>query len=393
MANTSRIGAIDFWRGLVLIAILIDHVPGNGLEAATPRNYGFSDSAEAFVFLSGLSVGAIYVPRARKLGLFAAASACWKRALKLYGVHLAMTAAALAIFIAAAWATGLTDLITAHGRGLILYDPGRGASGIAMLGHQLGYFNILPLYIALMIWAPVALALTLVRQWLGFAASFALYVVARAMNLNLPNWPDDGHWFFNPLTWQLIFTCGVIAATIWRTGAPRVAGGLIAISVAVLIGAALLVTDGFGLADGWRAAAWANLDLGKQNLGLLRFLHFFAIAYLAAIASHPIEAALGRLAEGLRALGRHSLPVFAFGSLLAALGQAAMAIVAAWYSPAIVESFGLVYTLSAIAASFLLARKLDCETSFAPVTALFHALFGMLRARPPYWPSPSSPGR
>ena len=66
MANESRIGALDFWRGLVLIAILIDHIPGDWLEYATPRNYGLSDSAEAFVFLSRLSVGPVSVARARK---------------------------------------------------------------------------------------------------------------------------------------------------------------------------------------------------------------------------------------------------------------------------------------------------------------------------------------
>ena len=65
--NANRIRDIDFWRGAVLIAILIDHIPGNPLENWTPRNFGLSDSAEAFVFLSGLSVGLIYMPRALQI--------------------------------------------------------------------------------------------------------------------------------------------------------------------------------------------------------------------------------------------------------------------------------------------------------------------------------------
>ena len=60
--NSIRVRDIDFWRGAVLIAILVDHIPGNPLENLTPRNFGLSDSAEAFVFLSGLSVGLIYMP-------------------------------------------------------------------------------------------------------------------------------------------------------------------------------------------------------------------------------------------------------------------------------------------------------------------------------------------
>ena len=105
--NANRIRDIDFWRGAVLIAILIDHIPGNPLENWTPRNFGLSDSAEAFVFLSGLSVGLIYLPRAYKYGLEPVAGGCLKRALKLYGVHIALTVAALVVFGAAYWASGV----------------------------------------------------------------------------------------------------------------------------------------------------------------------------------------------------------------------------------------------------------------------------------------------
>ena len=52
---SGRVDAVDFWRGIVLVAILCDHIPGNLIEKATPRNFALSDSAEAFVFLSGVS--------------------------------------------------------------------------------------------------------------------------------------------------------------------------------------------------------------------------------------------------------------------------------------------------------------------------------------------------
>ena len=110
MADAKRIGSIDFWRGGVLIAILVDHIPGNVLESFTPRNFGLSDSAEAFVFLSGLSVGMAYLPKARKQGLLAVARGCLERALKLYGVHIGLTAAALAIFACAFWISGVAFL-------------------------------------------------------------------------------------------------------------------------------------------------------------------------------------------------------------------------------------------------------------------------------------------
>src|SRR5262249_22123221 len=193
--NANRIRDIDFWRGAVLIAILIDHIPGNPLENWTPRNFGLSDSAEAFVFLSGLSVGLIYVPRAHKYGLEPVAGGCLKRALKLYGVHIALTVAALLVFGAAYWMSGLPELIQAHRRSVVFGSPGDALLGLALLSHQLGYFNILPLYIVLMIWAPVAVALALRGPLLALAASLGLYAAARAFGLNFPNWPEHGGWF------------------------------------------------------------------------------------------------------------------------------------------------------------------------------------------------------
>ena len=131
--NANRIRDIDFWRGAVLIAILIDHIPGNPLENWTPRNFGLSDSAEAFVFLSGLSVGLIYLPRAHKYGIELVAGGCLKRALKLYGVHIALTLAALLVFGAAYWISGVSDLIQAHGRSFVFGSPASGLLGLAVL--------------------------------------------------------------------------------------------------------------------------------------------------------------------------------------------------------------------------------------------------------------------
>ncbi|MDJ1158641.1 OpgC domain-containing protein [Chelatococcus sp. SYSU_G07232] len=63
MRNDGRVETKDFWRGPILAIIFVNHVPGNLLEHATPRNFGFSDPAEAFVFLSGLAVSYAYHPR------------------------------------------------------------------------------------------------------------------------------------------------------------------------------------------------------------------------------------------------------------------------------------------------------------------------------------------
>jgi hypothetical protein len=366
MANAKRVGSIDFWRGSVLIAILVDHIPGNVLESFTPRNFGLSDSAEAFVFLSGLSVGLIYLPRARKHGLVAVARGCFQRALKLYGVHIALTAGALAIFALAFWLSGVDELIEAHGRSFVFGSPMVGLTGLAVLSHQLGYFNILPLYIVLMLWAPLALALAMRNAALALVSSVATYAASRAFGLHLPNWPQPGGWFFNPFAWQLAFTIGLVCAIVWRNGPPRAMPVLVAASVATLALGAFTATSGAGLAPGLREAASAHLDLAKQDLGVARLAHFVALAYLIAIAPGLTRMIDGRIGRAVQSLGRNSLTIFAAGSLVAAAGQAAMGAAAPYTSEGIVHLAGLTYTLAGIAALFAIARWIETRETSAP---------------------------
>jgi hypothetical protein len=363
--KANRIRDIDFWRGAVLIAILIDHIPGNPLENWTPRNFGLSDSAEAFVFLSGLSVGLIYLPRARKYGIEPVAGGCFRRALKLYGVHIALTLAALSVFGAAYWLSGLPDLISAHGRSYVFGSPSNGLMGLALLSHQLGYFNILPLYVVLMLWAPVVLALALRGPWLALAVSVGLYAAARAFGLNLPNWPQTGGWFFNPIAWQLIFTLGLVSAVLWRDGLPRPAPWLVALSAAAVVGAALIVTDWGGFAPGLRDSATAHLDVAKQDLGLARLVHFVALAYLIAMATafgrFVAPVVRGAFGNAVQSLGRNSLAVFAAGSILSAGGQAALAATSVHASEGVERFVGLAYTMVSIALLFVVAHWIECR--------------------------------
>ena len=56
---------LDFFRGLGLWMIFLDHIPHDVVSWLTLRNYGFSDAAEFFVFISGYLVGWIYAPVVR----------------------------------------------------------------------------------------------------------------------------------------------------------------------------------------------------------------------------------------------------------------------------------------------------------------------------------------
>jgi hypothetical protein len=381
MPLASRIGAVDFARGLVLVAMTIDHLPGNLLEHVTPRNFALSDSAEAFVFLSGLSIGLVYYRRTLAAGMAPVALSCLKRAGRLYGVHILMTAGALAIFALAYWLGGFNDaLIAPHGRAIVFHEPLRGALGVAMLSHQLGYFNILPLYVVLMAAAPAILALARFSPTMALTAALGAYCAVKGFGLDLPNWPEPGGWFFNPLAWQLVFTLGVLAGVRWSEQPPRRSTLVQALCLGLTVAGVLIVTDGLGLAPGLRDHAYVLLDVGKQDLGAARLVNFLALAYL--LATTPLLGALARTSAGeaVQSLGRRSLPVFAVSSLLCALGQAGGAMLYGMVDNTVACAFEFGYTLASIGALVVLASWLECRISFRGGA---HAAARWLLRRPP----------
>src|SRR5271166_4518364 len=50
MTSVNRVRDIDFWRGAVLIVILVDHIPGNPLEHFTPSPTSAVSGARASDF-------------------------------------------------------------------------------------------------------------------------------------------------------------------------------------------------------------------------------------------------------------------------------------------------------------------------------------------------------
>jgi hypothetical protein len=364
MAHPSRNQGVDFGRGLVLIAMMIDHVPGNLLEKVTPRNFALADSAEAFVFLSGVSIGLVYFRRVIADGLAPIARTCLMRAVKLYGLHLLLTLCALAIFGGAYWLAGDADaLIAPHGRAVIFHEPLRGGLGVALLSHQLGYFNILPLYVVLLALAPAILALARFSPAAALATSLGAYLLVRLTGFDLPNWPEPGGWFFNPLAWQLVFTLGMLAGIRWRDRPPEASPVAQALALALASAGAFVVTDGLSLAPGLRDTAFAALDIGKQNLGLARLVDFLAIAYLLATTRFFGAAARSPAGQAVQRLGRCCLPVFAASSLLSALGQAGAATLGARLDEPLARGLEFGYTLACIGALFALASWLEWKIS------------------------------
>ncbi len=327
MSAHARIDAIDFWRGFALLTIFADHMPYSALAHVTHRNFGLSDAAEGFVFLSGMSAALAYGPRFLDGRIGAGLRAVGRRVLTLYGVQIVLSLLALGIVMLVALMVD-DDVMEDEDR-LVLSNPGRGVLAILGLAHQIDYSNILPLYIVLLFAAPGLIMLARLDERLMLTASAAVYLLARACSLNIPTWPAEGGWFFNPFAWQLLFTIGLFvglrlkAATHFKSTAPF-NGGLFAMCLAVLLLSAFIVTNGFGLVPGLWDGVRGNLDDDKRVLGIARLVHFLALAYVVHYSGLTQLGRRAAIFAPLCLIGRHSLPVFATGSILCTIGLAVM---------------------------------------------------------------------
>lgn len=351
---TSRDTRIDVLRALALLTIFVNHVPGNALEHYTHKNFGFSDAAEAFVLISGVAVGLAYGLKFEPGRQLLLSLKAWRRAGVLYITHIVTTLATIAIFAAGAIWFARPELLDSINIPNLITDPPRALLGLATLGHQLGYNNILSMYAVVLVMVPLFLFVGR-RSLLGMVAlSGAIWLTAGLLKIAPPNYPTDGVWFLNPLSWQFLFVIGIAGMLhVKRGGRIGYTHTLAAIAAGYVV-----------LSLAWVKLAWWGTEttLGlpvllsgfdKTYLSLPRLLHILAIAYL--IVSIPRLSNLFRLraTNPLAILGRHSLPVFVAGTLLAMAGQVARA--------AYVGSFTFDASLMAlgIALQFALAYWLD----------------------------------
>jgi hypothetical protein len=317
---------IDFWRGFALATIFINHVPGIFYERFTHRNVSLSDSAEMFVFLAGWSLRFVVTNPGQPLSPGRLVLRLAGRAVVIYAAQILITVLAIALIAAAALYFETPFILEWHNAAAIFEEPVAAHVGLVLLSHQLGYFNILPLYVVLMTAAPVIGLLDRASPWLLLAASVALYVFTLFGGINLPTWPVEGRWFLDPLGWQLIFVLGFLIA------APDQGVGAFARRHRRVL---RFVAIPFVVAGG--LAAWFHYSpspmrvpdpklfflFDKTFLSPARLIHALALVALFAGSFRYIAPAVPPLAGYLSMLGRNSLNVFCVGSVLSLAGQIA----------------------------------------------------------------------
>lgn len=329
---------LDFFRGLAMFIILLAHTPLNTWTLWIPARFGFSDATEIFVFCSGfassLAFGAVFAKRGWLLGTARIAFRVWQ----VYWAHIGIfLVTAIILFAIDHFGVGIpghrhvTDPYVVP----LFRRTGETLIGLFTLTYVPGLFDILPMYLVILVMVPVVMALHraggraavaafVVTVWAGSnlaaleritdaaeAPGAALAAIATLgapfawMNLSADPFGGGGTWFFNPFGWQLIFFTGFAFGMGWLP-APPVSRRLVWLAVAVVVlslpFAWFKIHGGLYLPHDWAVREWIDATRTwmeplwwKSPQGILRYAHFLAVAYLAWAAVGPRGR---RLSEG-----------------------------------------------------------------------------------------------
>jgi len=312
---------LDLFRGLANWAIFLDHIPNNAVAWLTTRNYGFSDAADVFVFISGYTAAFIYARRMAAQGYLAGTALLIRRVWQLYVAHVL-----LFVFYAAAIGYVAQDYGHSHlldefnVAGLIKHPVATLTQGLLLKFKPLN-LDVLPLYIVLMAgFAPLLMLMMRVPD-AALAAAIMVYALARYYAWNFPAHPSGG-WYFNPFTWQLLFTMGAWAAL---GGAARAQAW--ARSRTVLIASVAFVVFAFAVTVGARLGVSMLSPLfdvlsEKTNLAPYRIVHFLALAVIVVhLVPRNWKGLDSKLARPVILCGQRSLEVFCIGIFLSFVGH------------------------------------------------------------------------
>jgi len=224
-----RLEVIDGLRGYFLVFMFLNHLSFAGGYLLARVNFaelGFVQSAQGFVFLSGLLVGMIYTRRMERDGFALGAYLMWRRASELYAYTIASVIAILVLRQMLPYAPKLWDVwLGGIGDGGSAFR----AAGAALL-YQPTYLDILPQYVCYLLVAPPLVWLCLTGRWLWVAVGSAMLWLALQTGAHLPAVEAIDHGLaridpnlmlrvaFNVLGWQLLFIGAMVIGALWARG-------------------------------------------------------------------------------------------------------------------------------------------------------------------------------
>ena len=316
---------LDLFRGLANWLMFLGHVSTSVLAWFSFRNYGFSDGADLFVFISGYTSAMVFGRRMLEGGFVFGTTRLLRRVWQIYSAHILLFVFYLASVHFLSNAFNAPDLIHRFNVAPLLNAPVEAVTQGLLLRYKPLNLDVLPLYVVLMgAFPPVLWLMLRHRNWV-MLGSVLLYLAARQFGWNLPSYPS-GVWYFNPFAWQILF---VLGAWLALGGAKTVhslvrSRTVLVFSLVYLLFAAVMTLAGLvpelqKLLPPALFEAFNPND--KTNLAPYRFLHL-AIVIVLGVRFIPIDAAGLQAAiwKPLIKCGQQSLEVFAVGIYLAFIG-------------------------------------------------------------------------
>jgi hypothetical protein len=320
---------LDFFRGLSLFFIFIDHIPNNVLSYATLHTIAFSDAAEVFIFISGYTAALVYGQLLVRRGTLVATVQIYYRVWQLYVAHIFIFMIYTAEVSYATFSLHTHNYSEELRLNNFLQEPDLAIVKTLVLQYQPEFLDILPLYIVLLAVFPIVLLLQRRLPFAPLILSFAIYLATLYFGWEPKTYPANEGWFFNPFAWQFLFIVGATAGSAQSAAQPLLPHWpwlpRIAIAVTVAVAVVKLSWLAHGFWDGIPALFSDQLEEladDKSNLSPVRLVSFFAVVLTVvhfmrrdnAILRHPIS----KLAI---VCGQHSLHVFCLGILLSVLGR------------------------------------------------------------------------
>src|ERR1043166_1901368 len=320
---------LDFFRGLTLFFIFIDHIPGNALSYVTLHAIAFADAAEVFIFISGYTAALVYGQLMVRRGTLVATVQIYYRVWQLYVAHIFIFMIYTAE-VSYAMLKLQTETYTEQLRlSSFLQEPHVAVVKMMLLQYQPELLDILPLYIVLLAIFPVVLVMQRGRRLAPLILSFTVYLLTLYFGWEPKTYPDKDGWFFNPFAWQFLFIVGATAGTAHSAGQPPLPHWTwiprVAIALTVIVAVIKLTWLVNRFWDGIPSLFYDQLGEfaeDKSDLSPLRLISFFAVT-LAVVHFMPRDSAILRhpLSKLVITCGQHSLHVFCLGILLSVLGR------------------------------------------------------------------------
>ncbi|AOJ54692.1 OpgC domain-containing protein [Burkholderia thailandensis] len=309
-APAARSIEVDFFRGLVLLTIVVDHIGASVLSRVTLHAFALCDAAEVFVFLGGFATASAFLAVSARHGPGAARRRFVRRAAQIYRAFLATSTLMLVVSAVLdhygidAPNMALDDI------SVLLASPLTGLVELLTFKRQPYLASVLPMYVLFALATPAIVPLARAKPWWLLFGSVLMWGCAPWLAAELLD-TDSFRWSFNPFAWQLMFVLSALMRCwpLHRDVATRPGGAAItAIAFAIVLACAY-----------YKLCAGLPLPEGelKRHLAWPRVMNFVAFAWLMAeLVRHGWIARVARAAQPVVAVGQRGMPCFVAGAAI-----------------------------------------------------------------------------